>query len=386
MKSFRKTEDGLFICEECGRTFKICTSLSTHIGIYHGNKKEYYDKWVKKDDEGICKHCGKETKYLNRWDRGYALFCCKKCKKEFGMPEEAKLKMVESCKKTFQEKYGVDSYFQTIESIEKRKQTKKERYGDENYHNMEQTKKTNKERYGAEYTLQVLEIREKGKQTKKEKYGDENYRNDEQIKKTCLEKYNVDNPWKAEEVKRKIVQTIKEKYGVEYYTQTEEHKEKSKETCLEHFGVENPSQSLEIKEKKKQTCLKNHGVENPSQNKEIAENQLKSACKLKNYKDTELLYQGTYEFDFLEKYYEAFEDEIRRAESIKYRYKNKNCVYHPDFFIPSLNLIIECKNSWLVERDKYVLRAKKKATIASGYNYIMIVDKDYMEFNNYLQK
>jgi hypothetical protein len=49
MKDFRKTENDLFICEECGQTFNKKYGLSNHLFYSHKNisKKEYFDKWVK---------------------------------------------------------------------------------------------------------------------------------------------------------------------------------------------------------------------------------------------------------------------------------------------------------------------------------------------------
>ena len=43
-------------------------------------------------------------------------------------------------------------------------------------------------------------------------------------------------------------------------------------------------------------------------------------------------------------------------------------------------LIIEIKNSYHAQRDKLQLIAKKQTILNKGYNYIMIVDKDYSEF------
>ena len=66
-------------------------------------------------------------------------------------------------------------------------------------------------------------------------------------------------------------------------------------------------------------------------------------------------------------------------------YDNKTKYYHADFFIPSLNLVIECKNSYLEERDKEVIQEKKNTTLIHGYNYIMIVSKKYDDFNNLIK-
>jgi hypothetical protein len=54
-------------------------SLGVHIKRTHNiNTKEYYDTYIKKDGEGICKTCGKYTKF-NNLEKGYFLHCCKEC-------------------------------------------------------------------------------------------------------------------------------------------------------------------------------------------------------------------------------------------------------------------------------------------------------------------
>lgn len=123
----------------------------------------------------ICEKCGKETvitydKYTNNVKRqGY--YGCKACSRS---------KYKETCIKEF----GVDNSMKNKEVQEKGKQTKKERYGDENYNNMDKHRETCLEKYGKEDILSVPEIIEKGNKTKLEKYGDEHYTNVEKRIKT----------------------------------------------------------------------------------------------------------------------------------------------------------------------------------------------------------
>jgi len=74
-------------------------------------------------------------------------------------------------------------------ATEKRKSTKKEKYGDENYNNPSKNKLTKKEKYGDENYNNPS----KNKLTKKEKYGDENYINLDKMRQTTLNKYGVDS-------------------------------------------------------------------------------------------------------------------------------------------------------------------------------------------------
>ena len=79
MKEFRKNEQELFICEECGRSFDKKTGLSNHLYYSHENisKKEYYDKWLKEDYDSKCKICGKETLFISL--TGYKNCCSEQC-------------------------------------------------------------------------------------------------------------------------------------------------------------------------------------------------------------------------------------------------------------------------------------------------------------------
>jgi len=75
MKEFRKTKEGLFICEECGREFVRICGLSKHINTKHNGTREYYDKWLKNKDDGKCKICNNEAEFVSL--NGYK-DCCKK--------------------------------------------------------------------------------------------------------------------------------------------------------------------------------------------------------------------------------------------------------------------------------------------------------------------
>jgi hypothetical protein len=280
MKEFRKTEDGLFICEECNVTFDTRQGIGNHIGRKH-NKKEYFDKWIKEEYEGLCKVCKKEVEFRDLfW--GYKN-CCKKCIKLYNQ-------------------------LRTEEEIFKI--------------------------YGVKNVFQVKEIKDKCKQHH--------------------------------------LQTL----GFEYPSQSPKIKKQKEETCFKNNGVKYPMQSKIIREKSKLSCLKTYGVEFNMQNKEIFEKNQKSGFKTKKFQDTNINYRGTFELDFLEKYFDKYSD-IQNGPTIKYIFQEKIKIYFPDFYIPSLNLVVECKNSYLARIDKDKIKAKEKATIANGFNYILIIDKDY---------
>ena len=270
-----------------------------------------------------CPICGKSSKFYGSKYMIYAPSCGNKiC--------SSKLRHINS-RKTKLERYGDENY----SNREKQKQTKLERYGDENYSNREQavkntdykkrqekikqTKNTFKEKYGVEYSWNIPGVSDKSKQTKLERYGDENYTNREKSKQTCLERYGVDNVFKIKEVQEKYRQTCLNNWGVDHNWKIPE----------EHDSTHTP----EALEKKKLTSLKNWGTEYPHQCKKIIE-RVNNTKRKNNTFNTSKIEELSY---ILLK--EKYEDVIRQ-------YKSELYPFVCDFYIPSLNLYIECNYHW----------------------------------------
>jgi len=261
-------------CKICKREFKNMNYLSSHVVKTHKISQEYYDKFLKQPIDGICKICGKPTKYRSIGN-GYKNCCSRTCLNIYR-------------KKLHFEKYGVENPYQRKDIIEK-----------------------------------------------------------------CKKTWGCSNPFQRDDVKNKIKQTNKERYG-----------------------VENPNQNKLVREKIKNTNIKKYGVEAPLQNFSIFQKSQVNSYYSKLFKNTNIYYRGSYELDFLEKYYDTYPD-IQNGCAIKYDFNGHKYIYFPDFYIPSLNLFIECKNSYLAKIDKQKILNKKKAVIKNGSNYIMIIDKNY---------
>ncbi|MFW6029325.1 MAG: DUF7487 domain-containing protein [Halanaerobiales bacterium] len=170
----------------------------------------------------------------------------------------------ESRKKTNLNKYGDENYC----NIQKANETKLKKYGNKN--NYEKIKQTNLEKYGVKNTFQLVD---RIKQTNLERYGVEygvqTKEIKEKIKQTNLERYGVENVYQSEKIKEKIMNNNLKLYGVEYNWQREDVKQTIRQTNLEKYGVEYVQQSEEIKEKIKQTNLERYGIEYGLQNEEI---------------------------------------------------------------------------------------------------------------------
>ena len=127
-------------CIICGKEIKSGCALSKHIHSKHDMlSKEYYDKYLKQPNEGICLTCGKPTNFLC-FSKGYQKHCNAKCA---------------------QKDLNVNNTFRN-NNPQKDSAIR------------EKTKQTCLKKYGAEYSLGSKIVREKSKQTLLEKYGVEN--------------------------------------------------------------------------------------------------------------------------------------------------------------------------------------------------------------------
>ena len=309
----------------------------------------------------------------------------------------------------------------------KNKKTNLEKYGEENYFNLEKYKETCLEKYGVEFPITLNENIKKSEETKLKKYGDINYNNRRKYKETCLEKYGVENPLLNEnikektretnlkkygvedprtttEVKEKRKKTINERYGVDYYSQTDEHKNSVIKTCLEKYGVESPNKSEYVKNKKvknmlekygfisnsmtteskkklRETNLERYGVEYPMQVLEFFEKQQKNSKMIKKYNDR-LYYQGTYEKHFLD-YMKSKKllELVDRGFCVDYIFENKNKKHFPDFYIEKYNLIVEIKSDYIYNKYLEKNKIKKETCVKLGYNYLFIINKNYSVLN-----
>lgn len=172
-------------CKECGQEFTKIDCVTRHAKMVHKiEPKVYYDKWFKKESEGICKCCGTETKYWNL-EHGYREFCSRKCFwKITTQLESVKEKRKQTCKekydsenymqcKDFKEKsevtnlreYGVKNAGGSDIAIARIKATKLVNHGDENYNNMEQTYLTKEIKYGDKYYNNKMKTRQTWQKT-----------------------------------------------------------------------------------------------------------------------------------------------------------------------------------------------------------------------------
>lgn len=203
-------------------------------------------------------------------------------------------------------------------------------------------------------------------------------------RKTNQKRYGVDQNTQREEIKEKIKRTNNDLYGVDNVSQVQEFQDQAKKnrekTCMREHGVSHYFMLEEVKAKMRKTFFKKYGYENCMQNEDVFLRNQKSGCQAKAYEN--LYYRGSFELDFLEKYYRKLN--IQQGISFDYIFDEKNKKYHSDFYLPEFNLIVEIKNSYASKKYKEIIDAKKEAVLAAGYNFIMIINKDYSDFDTLL--
>ena len=166
---------------------------------------------------------------------------------------------------------------------------------------------------------------------------------------------------------------------------------KNCQTCITD-GKINQKNKFKFKgyEKTSNTLFERYGVINTSQfpiNREKASKWMsdynsnwKKNHTIKKYKDTELYYQSSFEYDFLiwcEG--KGIIDRIKNGHSFNYLNEDKKYGIRlmTDFSIE--NAEIEIKSSYIMKKQGGIesVFAKKRAVELSGKKYIFILDKDY---------
>lgn len=164
-------------CHICGKEFPSYRSFSHHLSQAHPDvsNREYYDRFLKQPGDGVCRVCGKPTKFSGRLNLGYYIHCSKKCT---AMDKDTVAKR----KETNLSEHGTAGY----NNHEKIERTKAARYGDKNYANGQRIRETKRAHHG----IAGYNNPEKRAETKMTKYGDANFVNPEKCADTKAKLYN----------------------------------------------------------------------------------------------------------------------------------------------------------------------------------------------------
>lgn len=160
-----------------------------------------------------------------------------------------------------------------------------------------------------------------------------------------------------------------------------------KESCKEKY-IE------EFKNRMKNVHGREYFTQDPEAQKKMLNNrELTTDYEFKGFKYKTV---GNYEIDFLDFMFKILKcnpaDLIECPFHINYEYHGVSKFYIPDFYIPSLKLVVEIKSSKsaYADRDRGVEEAKRIAGMnymrKQGGYYFYLIDKNYIEFLDYLRK
>ena len=65
-------------CQICHEPFENLKYLQPHLRKHSISSREYYDKYLRKPEEGLCTVCGRETTFLSI-TKGYSRHCSAEC-------------------------------------------------------------------------------------------------------------------------------------------------------------------------------------------------------------------------------------------------------------------------------------------------------------------
>lgn len=204
--------------------------------------------------------------------------------------------------------------------------------------------------------------------------------NQSKINETVNARYSVDNVYQIPEVIEKIQKSIAPLRKNNTIKSIATKKIKYKNGAFDS-------------DKMKSSMLKNHGVEHPSQILKNRENSSlrmisQNARPIKTYQyDTNLYFQSTYEKHFLDLCNRLMIlDKIKNGNSYKYLEVDKNYGHRliTDFSIE--NIEIEIKSTYVLNRQggPSIMEAKRRAVEFTGKKYLIILDKNYTEFLEFI--
>ncbi len=240
-RRFRIPTYSNFLCTECGKNehtnYKIAVRNreNTCLKKYGITSPMKLDKVKEEIKHIFLKKYGVTNPMKN-------LKIKKKMKKTWKNKSSEEIKnIVLNRENTCLKKYGVTSPMQLDGVKEKSRITYKNRtgydYNSQNPNVIKKIKKTWKNKSSEE----IKNIVDKRKEAKKQHYGNPNFVNLEKIRQTKLERYGNPNFVNLEKIKK----TKLDRYGFEFYT----NREKAKSTCVDLYGTPYPMMISKVKEK-----------------------------------------------------------------------------------------------------------------------------------------
>lgn len=288
-------------CEICGFECESAKGFGLHIVKIHKISTETYYKQflLKSETDGLCKTCGKQTKFRNL-AFGYSSFCCSRC-------------------------------------------------GTVNPETIEKLKATNLRIYGQAHHNELSKEEREARLIEKQRLTPQQRREE-----TCLKKYGVKSPLCLKTVQEQSKLTQIEKHGHVCNFASKEYTENWKQKYKEKTGYDSPNQNPAVKQKKIETFNSRFGVDNPMQNHDILVKQHK------RYEYNGVNFDSSWElayFIYLTDHNISFE----YHPNISFKYTTDDGIIHqyfPDFKVE--DTLVEIKGEHLLTGNMKIPDSKIK--------------------------
>jgi len=337
-------------CLVCGRICNTFQSLSSHIKIHNITSKEYYDLYLKSEDEHLC-YCGNQKRWSSLRN-GYTQYCSHRCSSNHPSTQK---KYRDTCIL----KYGRKSH-NNVDEIKKLKKETLHRNYDGGFKNpkiRKRKKDTCIHRYGVTHQLKSELVQEKQKQT-------------------CITKYDESNVSKVDSIKRKKKDTCNRNHSVDYPMQSEDIQQKQIRTVQKRYGCDNVSQNKKVRDKIKRSLFLKYGVDNYSKCDEarelFREKLIDRINKSYSMYGTFTPCIGLLETQVLNELQNYCDYNIHRQKRMS--------GYFPDGFIEEINLIVEFyenwhRYKWAIKHDEY-----RRNFLINKYNcgFFIINESDWL--------
>lgn len=259
-----------------------------------------------------CKICGSRVKWkkssgVTNEDCYYST-CSRKCGNILGQQH-----IRENCL----EKYGCVNHNQRADVRDKFRLTILSKYGVEHAlqipESLNKLRKTNFERYGVDSFPKSSKCKEKYKNTCLSKYGATSFWQSDSCKQKFIDKYGVNNPVYVENILNKIK---------DWWNRHPEHSVKMRNGIISKYGKSNPMFIPEIVNKVKAKSKE-------SKIKEYNTKKINGTLGNKSKQEDEV-------YTLL----------LNKFDSVIRQYKSDKYPFLCDFYIPKLDLYIECNFHW----------------------------------------
>lgn len=158
--------------------------------------------------------------------------------------------------------------------------------------------------------------------------------NRDKAKNTMLKRYGVENPYQIPNIIEKIKKINKDKQKDSLI--------KQQKTCLNKYGVKSYLETEKIKTQRKVTSLIKYGVDHPMKSIIVKNKFNREEINNKSY----LTKKKNNTFHISKPELQSYQLLKEKYPDIKYQYKSELYPFNCDFYIPSLDLYIECNYHW----------------------------------------